>query len=362
MCSNCTIQINQQDTEAFAGTLLGIMNSGAAAMMISIGHRTGLFDAMYNTGPTNSQSLASAADLNERYVREWLGAMTVAEIISFDPATGLYTLPNEHAMMLAPSAPGSTPIAKTMQWISVLGQVESKIVECFKHGGGVPYSAYDRFHDVMAEESDGTTLAGFDEGLFDLVEGLEDRLVQGIRVLDIGCGKGHAMIELAKRYPNSEFVGADFSPEAVRDAQIAASAADLTNIEFVIRDVAQLDYTGAFDLVTAFDAIHDQRDPAKVLENIRKALSPDGVFLMQDIAGSSHVEKNIGRPIAPLIYTISCMHCMTVSLEQGGLGLGAAWGEELAKSMLDDAGFRSVTTHSLPHDIMNTYFIAREQA
>jgi len=359
MCSNCSIQINQQDTEAFAGTLLGIVNNGATAMMLSIGHRTGLFDAMFNAGPANSTTLAESAGLHERYVREWLGAMTVSEIVLFDPQTGLYSLPNEHAMMLAASAPDSTPIAKTMQWISVLGQVESKIVECFKNGGGVPYSAYDRFNDVMAEESDGTTLAGFDQGLFGLIEGLEDRLLSGIRVLDIGCGKGHAMIELARRYPNSSFVGVDFSEEAIRDARVSASAADLTNIGFEIRDVAELDYDGCFDLVTAFDAIHDQCDPATVLTNIRRSLAAGGVFLMQDIAGSSHVDKNIGRPIAPLIYTISCMHCMTVSLEQGGLGLGAAWGEELAKSMLDDAGFRSVVTHNLPHDIMNTYFIVR---
>ncbi|MDF1870725.1 MAG: methyltransferase domain-containing protein [Phycisphaerales bacterium] len=358
MCSNCSIQVNPQDTEAFAGTLLGILNNGATAMMLSIGHRTGLFDAMFRAGPSTSDSLAQVANLNERYVREWLGAMTVAEIVHFDPQSGLYSLPNEHAMMLAGSAPESTPIANTMQWISVLGQVESKVVDCFKNGGGVPYDAYDRFHDVMAEESDGTTLAGFDQGLFELIDGFEQHLIDGIRVLDIGCGKGHAMIELARRYPNSNFVGVDFSEEAIRDARVTASAESLTNVEFEIRDVSQLTYKAEFDLVTAFDAIHDQRDPATVLGNIREALTDEGTFLMQDIAGSSHVEKNIGRPIAPLIYTISCMHCMTVSLEQGGLGLGAAWGEELAMNMLSDAGFDSVRTHQLPHDIMNTYYIA----
>jgi len=358
MCSNCSIAVNPQDTQAFAGTLLGILNNGATAMMISIGHRTGLFDAMYNAGPSNSVGLAQSAGLNERYVREWLGTMTTAQIVMYDPSTGLYELPTEHAKMLSQAAPESTPIANTMQWISVLGQVETKVVECFKNGGGVPYSAYDRFHDVMAEESDGTTLAGFDQGLFNLVDGLEQRLEDGIDVLDIACGKGHAMLELARRYPNSRFLGVDFSEEAIRDAQIKAFAADLTNIDFEIHDVAQLDQTNKFDLVTAFDAIHDQRDPIAVLANIRRALKPDGTFLMQDIAGSSKVENNIGRPIAPLIYTISCMHCMTVSLEQGGLGLGAAWGEEMALSMLDDAGFKSVNTHTLEHDIMNTYFVA----
>jgi len=359
MCSNCSITVNPQDTEAFAGTLLEILNNGATAMMISIGHRTGLFDAMYNAGPSTSEGLAQAAGLNERYVREWLGTMTTAQIVIYDPNSRRYELPAEHAMMLSPGAPGSTSIANTMQWISVLGQVESKVVESFRNGGGVPYSAFDRFHDVMAEESDGTTLAGFDHGLFRIVDGLEQRLQDGIDVLDIACGKGHAMLELARRYPNSRFLGVDFSEEAIHDAQIKASAADLTNIDFEIHDVAQLDRANQFDLVTAFDAIHDQCDPVAVLANIRRTLKPNGTFLMQDIAGSSKVENNIGSPLAPLIYTISCMHCMTVSLEQGGLGLGAAWGEELALSMLDDAGFKSVNTHNLEHDIMNTYFVAR---
>jgi len=359
MCSNCSIQVSPQDTEAFAGTLLDILNNGATAMMISIGHRTGLFDAMHNTGPSTSESLAQAAGLNERYVREWLGTMTTAQIVMYNPETGLYKLPKEHAMLLS-NAPEATNMAGFMQWISVLGDVESEIVDCFHNGGGVPYSTYERFHDVMAEHSDGTVVGGFDQGFLDLVDGLDQLLTDGIEVLDIACGKGHAILELARRYPNSKFLGVDFSKEAITDAQIAASAADITNVQYEIADVSKLSYTGRFDLITAFDAIHDQRDPATVLSNIKSALRSGGLFLMQDVAGSSHVEKNIGQPLSPLIYTISCMHCMSVSLEQGGAGLGAAWGEELALSMLDESGFNSVKTHNLPHDIMNTYYIARQ--
>jgi len=358
MCSNCSIQITPQDTETFAGTLLGILNNGATAMMISIGHRTGLFTAMYNHGPADSASLANAAGLNERYVREWLGTMTTSEIVIYDPESGLYELPIEHAMLLS-NAPEATNMAGFMQWISVLGNVESEIVDCFHNGGGVPYSSYERFHDVMAEHSDGTVVGGFDQGFLELVEGLDQQLTDGIKILDIACGKGHAILELARRYPNSKFLGVDFSEEAIRDAQITASAADITNVDYEVADVSKLDYSNSFNLVTAFDAIHDQRDPATVLENIKSALSDDGILLMQDIAGSSHVENNIGQPLAPLTYTISCMHCMSVSLQQDGAGLGAAWGEELALSMLDDAGFKAVETHNLPHDIMNTYYIAR---
>lgn len=358
MCTNCSIQVNAQDTEAFAGTLLSILNGGATAMMISIGHRTGLFDALYGAGESSSESLAESAGLDERYVREWLGAMTTAKVVMYDPMTARYSLPSEHAMLLT-NAEGATPMANTMQWISVLGQVESKVVECFKSGGGVPYSAYDRFHDVMAEESDGTSVSAFDHGVFDLIPGLEARLESGIDVIDIACGKGHALLELAKRFPASRFTGVDFSQEAIGSARDTAGALGLGNVEFEIGDVAEMAHADRFELVTAFDAIHDQRDPVAVLANIKRSLREGGVFLMQDIAGSSHVEKNIDRALSPLIYTISCMHCMTVSLEQGGMGLGAAWGEELATTMLGDAGFTQIERHELEHDIMNAYFVAR---
>jgi SAM-dependent methyltransferase len=110
-------------------------------------------------------------------------------------------------------------------------------------------------------------------------------------------------------------------------------------------------------LVLAFDAIHDQPAPARVLENIRRAVRPDGLFLMQDIAAASCVHGNMNHPVGPFIYTISCMHCMSVSLAGGGPGLGAAWGKELALEMLADAGFGDVRVEQLPHDIINYYYV-----
>jgi 2-polyprenyl-3-methyl-5-hydroxy-6-metoxy-1,4-benzoquinol methylase len=112
------------------------------------------------------------------------------------------------------------------------------------------------------------------------------------------------------------------------------------------------------DLITAFDAIHDQARPDKVLAAIAKALKPNGTFLMQDIAASSHMHKNCDHPAGPFLYTISCMHCMTVSLAQNGAGLGAMWGEEQAREMLHAAGFSRIDVKKLPHDFQNSYFIA----
>lgn len=169
------------------------------------------------------------------------------------------------------------------------------------------------------------------------------------------------MIEMAVKFPNSSFTGYDFSDETVAAANQEVAQKGLKNINFEAKDVATINGKLRFDLITAFDAIHDQAKPDQVLKAIAGALNDDGVFLMQDIGGSSHVHNNLERALAPMIYTISCLHCMTVSLAQGGKGLGAAWGEETATQMLADAGFANVEVKQLPHDIMNNYYINRKK-
>ncbi|MCA1740860.1 MAG: transcriptional regulator, partial [Actinobacteria bacterium] len=139
--------LDQARAEEFAEKMVGVLNEGAIALMTSIGHRTGLFDAMAGLPPSTSQQIASAANLNERYVREWLGAMVVGKIIEHDPEEGTYQLPQEHAAFLTRAASPDN-IAAFAQYIPLLGSVEDGIVESFKHGGGVPYSAFPRFHEV----------------------------------------------------------------------------------------------------------------------------------------------------------------------------------------------------------------------
>ena len=201
-------------------------------------------------------------------------------------------------------------------------------VECFRKGGGVPYSAYPRFHEVMAAESAQTVVAALEPHILPLVPGLKQKLEAGIEVLDVGCGSGRAMIVLAKKFPNSHFTGYDFSEESIGTAKADAEKAGLTNVRFEVRDAAAIGETAKYDLITSFDAIHDQAKPAAMLASISQALKPDGTYLIQDIAGSSHVEKNLEHPAAPWLYTISLTHCMTVSFADNGEGLGAMWGEE----------------------------------
>ncbi|QIN82076.1 methyltransferase domain-containing protein [Rubrobacter tropicus] len=354
-----TREIDQQRAEAFAERMLGTINEASVALMTSIGHRTGLFDAMAGLDPSTSEEIAAAAGLDERYVREWLGAMVTGGVVEYELENGAYSLPVEHAAWLTRAASPDN-IAVTAQWIPLLGSVEDRVIESFEKGGGVPYSAYPRFHEVMAEESAQTVVAALTGSILPLVPGLTGRLEAGIDVMDLGCGSGRALNLMAKTHPKSRFTGYDISEEAIARARAEAEEQGLTNVRFEVRDIADLGEVGNYDLITTFDVIHDQARPAAVLEEISQALRPGGVYLMQDIAGSSHVHKNMDHLLGPLMYTISTMHCMTVSLAQGGAGLGAMWGREKAEEMLREAGFRDIEVEQLPHDFINYYYIARK--
>jgi len=360
MCNQCGIPLNADQVDAFGEKLISIINGASLSMMLSIGHRTNLFDKMTTMSPATCQQIADEAGLNERYVREWLGAMVTGGIVQYDPKTLTYQLPPEHAAMLTREA-GADNFASTMQWTAVLGGVEDEIVDCFRNGGGVDYSAFARFHRVMAEESNQTVVGALTDHILPLAPGVLEGLGRGIDVLDIGCGSGRAMNQLAALFRNSRFSGYDFSEEAIQAAREEAKQRGLTNVRFEVKDVSEIGESATYDLITAFDAIHDQAKPAKVLSEIATALRPDGTFLMQDIAASSKLENNLDHPISPLLYTISTMHCMTVSLAQGGAGLGTCWGKELAGQMLNDAGFAQVDVQSLPHDIMNYYYVSKKE-
>ena len=181
-------------------------------------------------------------------------------------------------------------------------------------------------------------------------------LFRGKTVLDIGCGTGHSTNLLAKAYPASRFVGYDIATDAIARARAEAAEWGLTNVAFEVRDVVGLPADPPFDAVFAFDAIHDQVDPAAVLSAVHDALVPGGQFVMVDINAQSAVADNLDNPFAPWIYGLSTLHCMTVSLAEGGAGLGAAWGEQTARRMLAEAGFGEVTVTPAPGQALNAIY------
>jgi len=343
----------------FARHLLTVADHGALCLAISLGHRTGLFDVLagYRASATPDQ-LAEAAGLDVRYVREWLAAVTAGGIVELDPDGERYRLPEAHAAVLSRRAsPGN--LAVLMQWIPLLGGVEDRVLACFREGGGLPYEAYPRFHEVMAELSGQTVVSALFDAILPLDPTLPSRLRNGIDVLDVGCGRGRAVLAMASEFPSSRFHGLDISPEAIDRAREEADEMALRNVRFTVADAALLEEEGAYDLVTAFDAIHDQARPETVLANIRRTLRPDGLFLMQDIATHSDVADNLDHPLGAFLYTLSFTHCMSVSLAQGGAGLGTCWGRRRARDLLLDAGFGEPELHALPHDVLNDFYLVR---
>lgn len=350
--------IDEDRAAAYADQIFGYYTGGFVTFMIDVGVRTGLLDAI-SQGPATSDELAVRAGLHERYVREWLGAVVTAGIVDYDAASATYVLPAEHAVCLT----GDTEfnIAPLSLLAGLLAKHIQPVATAFRDGGGVPYAAYrPEFTDVM----DGLTRGTFDGvlvgGVVPLVTGLADRLHAGTDVADIGCGTGHSTNLLARAFPTSRFVGYDFATDALDRGRAEADSYGLPNVAFEVLDVTKLPADPPLGAVFAFDAIHDQADPAGVLRAVFDALEPGGTFVMVDIRASSHLENNIGNPLAPWLYAVSTLHCMTVSLAEGGAGLGTVWGEELALEMLGEAGFVDLEVHEIPADPLDSLYVARK--
>jgi SAM-dependent methyltransferase len=328
--------------------------------MIDIGHRTGLFAAAAGGEQATSDGLADRAGLNERYVREWLGAMVTGGIVAYDPATGTYWLPPAHAAALTDGPANLAPMAALN---THLGKHVHQVARAFREGGGVPYAEYrPEFTDVMDQISRTIFDASLLDGLVPLVPGLSETLRAGARVADVACGTGHALVLLARAFPASTFVGYDFDRGAIARARAEAGGAELTNVSFEVCDVAGLSVAEPFDAVFVFDAMHDQVDPVAVLDRIHAALRPGGVFVMKEPHAADTLEGNLDNPMAPLFYSVSTLHCMTVSLAHGGAGIGTVFGEQLARQMLADAGFVDLQVHSAPGDPPDAVYLSWKEA
>ncbi len=233
-------------------------------------------------------------------------------------------------------------------------------MRCFSDGGGINCSAYRPVFTRCMDDSwrriyDAHLINGF----IGAVPGLTDQLRRGIKVLDIGCGSGHAMNILAREFPHSQFVGHDIGVDAIAAGQAEASAMGVSNSRFDVVDVSQADGESGFDLITAFDAIHHQRSPQDVLNAVSQRLKPGGIFLMIEFKFSSQLEENIGNPFAAMYFSISLMHCMPVSLAVGGAGLGTVRGEQTARRLLAQAGLNDVQVLDSPPP-QNATFVCRD--
>ena len=287
--------------------------------------------------------------------------MVTAGVVEYDSGGAAYVLPPEHAALTTRAA-GPNNFAAIAQFIAINGGVESEVIDKFRNGGGVPYSSFTRFHEATADMTGPIYDANLVSSTLPLVPGIIERLEAGIDVADIGTGSGHAINVMAKAFPKSNFVGYDFSDEAVERGRAEAAAWELTNASFEAKDVATLDDSRPFDFITTFDAIHDQAKPGVVVRGIHGALKAGGYWLCVDVRASSHVGENVDHPLGTILYTMSCMHCMTVSLAYGGEGLGTMWGVQKARELFTDSGFDKIEIHTVDGDPFNNYYVCQKTA
>jgi SAM-dependent methyltransferase len=349
--------LDEDRVQQCAQRVFGAYVDSMLALMIDLADRTGLLDALAE-GPGTSGQLAERAGIAERYARECLGALVTGGLVDYDAGRTAYALPAEHAAVLAGDAAAN--LAPLSRIPTLLAHHVAEVADVARHGGGVPY---ERFRPGFTDVMDGVSRGVFDQHLVDtivpLAPDLRAGLERGIRVADIGCGTGHSTVVLAEAFPASVFVGYDLADDALELGRAEARAAGLENVAFEQLDVIELPDDPPVDAVVGFDVIHDQADPAGVLARVHRALVPGGVFLAMDIKAASRLEDNVDNPLAPFLYGVSTLHCMTVSLARDGAGLGTVWGQELARQMLADAGFVDVTTHDVPDDPLNQVYVAR---
>ncbi|XP_072047618.1 S-adenosylmethionine-dependent methyltransferase Rv2258c-like [Amphiura filiformis] len=353
--------------DAFTKRMSQLVGDSHLCLSVALGVQTGLFEKMAEWDePKSSEEIAQATESKERYVREWLGAMVTGKIVELSTdSSGVdrFLLPprRRNALTRAGSTDSSAAYSLT---IPALAEVFGQIVNCFKKDGpkGVSYSDYS---DVFWTAVDGMNVEKYKKHLLadiiPAVPGMTEALESGVSVLDIGCGTGPASILLAAAFPNSTVLAVDTSDEALEIIQSKVLKQNLNNITVAKQDASMLpsDWSGKFDFVLANDMVHDAAQPGDVLRCCYEVLKIGGSLVVNDCYIHSSMAKNIQFPYAPMIYNFSVLNCMPVSLNEDGMGFGAAWGIEKAEEMIRAAGFTEVQLTQCPTD-MDAMFVCKK--
>lgn len=323
--------------------LVRVMTDVGAAMLGGLsflGDRLGIFTTLAASGPVTVEELAERSGLQPRYLREWLNAMTAAQYLEYDPGSRRYRLPREHAATLAEE---DSPffLGGFLEMIVPSVSQAPRLLRAFREGGGV---APADFPEEIFEGIERASLPWYRHKLvprwLPALPEAKARLEAGGRVLDVGCGSGRAAIALAQGFPRARVLGLDAHRLSIERARANAREAGVEErVRFEVRDATAL-AEGAFDLVCAFDVVHDAPHPAALLSAVRGALAPGGSFLMLELNCSGEVQENV-NPLGQLLYSMSTLYCLTQSLAQGGEGIGAAMGEARARELAEQAGFGS---------------------
>lgn len=350
--------MDKDKAKAFTQRLFTDMAGAMAAGLGYVGTKTGLFRTMAGKGPMQLQQVIEASELQPRYVEEWLKGMVSAGYLEYDPGTETYTLPDEHAYLLA--SDDTDHFAGGLLHMAPLTLTAApKVAQAFEHGGGVPFEAYGE-DGVLALDlvNRGNYEHRFASYWLQAVPHVVEKLESGGRALDVGCGVGRVSLALAKVFPRARFLGVDLDVESVRRANNAAIAAGVDDrVRFHVSAVSELDADDDFDLITACDCVHDFASPVSTLIDIRERLKPEGTLFVVEPKVADKLEDN-RNPVATMFYGFSVFHCMTQSLAQGGPGLGTCMGPTQTGQLMREAGFTQFETLDIKSQV-NLFYAVR---
>jgi 2-polyprenyl-3-methyl-5-hydroxy-6-metoxy-1,4-benzoquinol methylase len=337
-----TTTIDQARLDAFMARFVGDLGAAASAPLVVLGDRLGLYRAMADAEPVTPAELARRTGTRERYVREWLCHQAASGYVDYDPSGATFRLPPEHAVALA-DEDSPAFVAGAFQLVAAMVKDERHIEERFRTGEGFGWHEHD------ADLFEGTErffrpgyLGNLLSAWIPALDGVEDRLREGARVADLGCGHGASTIIMAQAFPRSTFVGSDYHAPSVQAAGRAAERAGVQDrVTFEVASAHEL-RGGPFDLVCVFDALHDMGDPVGAARGVRSQLADDGTWMVVEPFAGDAVEDNL-TPVGRVFYAGSTMLCTPNSLSQDvGLALGAQAGEARLAEVLREGGFSRV--------------------
>lgn len=347
-------------TARFALRVWQFKQGEMVSLMIHLGDRLGLYRAMAGAGPLDSTQLAERTGLHERWVREWLRGQAAAGLL--DSTDGqLFELGPEGAQVLAAEASSVWFAAGAFSGSSAAPDIVDRLADAFRTGRGLSYDELgpSAAHQVERMLEPWCRLALIPR-ILPALDGMVDRLKSGARVADVGCGGGVTVATMATAFPDSHFEGFDISRHAIDRARAKVAAAGLANVELHVVQAADLPATPPYDLILTFDCLHDMPRPAEAIAAIRRALAPDGTWLIKDIRCGPAWSDNLRNPLLAMMYATSVATCMSSALsEPAGAGLGTlGFDRELAERMCRDAGFTRFTVYDFD-DPANLYYEVR---
>jgi 2-polyprenyl-3-methyl-5-hydroxy-6-metoxy-1,4-benzoquinol methylase len=334
--------VDETKLNAFIGKILGDLGGAFSVPMVRMGDKLGLYKALNEQGAMTPAELAAKTKVDERYAREWLSHQATSGYLDYDPVSGKFTLPPEQAMVFA-NVDSPVYLQGAFDLAVAMTENQPKVEAAFRSGKGVGWG--DQTQCLFCTVGR-FFRPGYHNNLvaswLPALDGVAAKLESGAKVADVGCGHGFSTIIMAKAFPKSTFVGYDFHPDSIAQAQVHAEQHGVTaNTKFEVAMAA--DFSGKdLDLVTCFDCLHDMGDPVGAARHVRETLKPDGSWMIVEPAAGDRLEDNL-NPVSRMFYAGSTMICIPTSLDQPvGAALGAQAGFAKLSSAITQGGFGNV--------------------